>query len=157
MWRFRRTKQLLIGGEKRVPQPASIWKRIQESWVKNLILTHAFCLSVWKERTTWCFPFFSQPVTTDRDLGGLTLIRILTVCWRLSVSPGFCRLWSQSGVPMSLILVMRHWRGGKIFFFYALQWGLRWDPFSLMRPLNASTNLREKISVVAAVIPVCLW
>lgn len=39
----------------------------------------------------------SQPGTTDRDVRGLTLIRIFTVCWRLSVSPRILRALEPVG------------------------------------------------------------
>ena len=75
-------------------------KQIHKSRFKHWILTRTFGLPIWKERTTWKFPFFSQPGITDRDLGQLTLIRILTVCCLLPVSPEFCTLQSEWGVPV---------------------------------------------------------
>ena len=64
--------------ERKGRQPEGIRKQIHKSCFKYLILTHAFCLPIWKERTTWRLPSLSRPGTTDRGLGELTLIRILT-------------------------------------------------------------------------------
>ena len=53
--------------DRMVQQPVGIRKQIHKSPFKDLILTHMFCLLIWKEKT-WSFPFLFEPGTTDRDL-----------------------------------------------------------------------------------------
>ena len=59
--------------------PVGTQKQIHKSGFEHWILTQAFCLPIWKERTAWRWPFFSQAGITGRGLGKLTLISILTL------------------------------------------------------------------------------
>lgn len=70
-----------------------------------------------KEGTTWKFRFLSWASTTLK-------IWESWLWYEFSLFAGFCqfsqdpicRLWSKCCIPMSLILVTRQYRGGKIFF-----------------------------------------
>lgn len=77
--------------ERKDRQSVSTQKQMYKSQMKYWILTNCFaCPSEFgKERTTWNFTFLSSPGTTYRELGELTLVKILTLCWLWSVFPGF--------------------------------------------------------------------
>lgn len=68
--------------------------------------THDKCfllpICIWKRRIMWNFIFLSRLATTDRDLGELTLIRILTLCQLPPVFPGLCRLQNEWVCPAGL-------------------------------------------------------
>lgn len=73
---------------------ANLWVIIQKPYSHNCFFP---CQSEFrKEGTMWNFTFLSWTSIIDRDLRGLTLLRILTLCQLLPVfQDPICRLWSK--------------------------------------------------------------
>ena len=111
-----REQQLSLGGKGLIinsyQKPNS-----QESNFKELIFTTVFLLLIWiwKRMDKRIFTFLSWLSTIDRDLGELTMVRILIFHWLLSVFPrSQMQLPERVGCPSHPFMVTRNCRGGKI-------------------------------------------